>query len=144
MIDAMRQSDRFDQHSRPFRERLVIGIFPRECRNEHVFQQSALRQQVVELKDESDHRIPKGSERGRVQLSQILSGDFHLAGVRLVQCAQEVEQRAFTRSAWTHDSHGFAIFHIQIAIDQHWLIAGTIGLCDVTQFRKHGEEHRLE
>jgi hypothetical protein len=62
----------------------------------------------------------------------------------LIQRAEKIEQRALSRTARTHDGHGLAFLHFQTAIDQNRLITGAIGLCDVTQFRKHGREHRLE
>src|SRR5687767_9295392 len=102
MIDARRKADGFDEHSRAFRQRFVIGGLIRERRDEYILQHRALRQEMMELEDESDRRISKCRERGRVELGQILSRDVHFSGVGLIERAEEIEQCALSRTAWTH------------------------------------------
>jgi hypothetical protein len=50
------------------------------------------------LEDEANFLIPQGGQRVWVQLSQIPAVQNHLAGRRVIECTDDLQQSAFTRT----------------------------------------------
>ena len=89
------QSDPFKQFKRP----VLHGIarIGNERGNKNVFQNGALREQMVILENEADLFIAEGRQVLVVQFMGIPALQAHRAGGRSFHGAQDVQQRCFCR-----------------------------------------------
>src|SRR5688500_10903391 len=69
----------------------------RECGNQHVFPNRAVRKKVMGLENESDFAVPNLCQSPFILRPQILVAQPDLAGVGVVKRAYDVEQRALAR-----------------------------------------------
>jgi hypothetical protein len=98
---------------------------------------------VVELEDETDRGVAEGGETRGIQRIEAFARDVHLARIRAIESAEEVEQRAFAGAAGADDCDGFAIRHGKVAVVEHRGIACAIRFRDVAKFSEHAGEHPL-
>ncbi len=140
VVETVAEADGFQQFFGARAKGGAVGGFAGERGDEDIFQRGALWEQVVELEDEAHRCIPKRRQLVRVQLGEILAGYDHLAGLGLVERAEEIEQRAFSRSARAHDGGGFAFGDLEIesAEHRHGGLGGAVGFRDVAEFGEHG------
>ena len=81
------------------------GIRPslRDGRQQHVFQNRTLRQQVMILKHEADLPIAKIGQPRLVQSKRILPAECNLPTCRAQQRADDMQQSALSRTAGAKD-----------------------------------------
>ena len=97
MRDAILQSDTIEQSAGTVFGACFSAAGQR--RDEDVLQHVALRQQVMVLKDEADLPVAKVRLLGQRKLERIGPPDRYAAGSRLIQHADDVQQRTLTRPA---------------------------------------------
>ncbi len=81
---------------------------PDHPRREHVFQRRQLGEQVIELKDHAEPLVAQGVAPRAGQVVDSSAGKLDLAGVGLVERAEDVQERALARSALADDRKEFA------------------------------------
>ncbi len=74
---------------------------------------------MVELIDEPHATIAQTRARFRIQRSNQRAVDAHLAGVRVSQTAENVQQRAFARPGTAEDRYAFAARDVQFDAAQY-------------------------
>jgi hypothetical protein len=82
-------------------QRVVRG---RERWHQNVFQHGALWEQIMELKDEPNLLVANGSEGFFIESVEITSVQIDLPRGGAIECADDLEKRALSRTGWTDDS----------------------------------------
>jgi hypothetical protein len=123
----MAEADRSEQLLGALLPRDSVGARSGERRHENVLEHRALRQQVMELEDESDRFIAKLRETSLIEFAKILPSDAHLARVGAIECANNIQQRALPATGRAEDSHRLAGFDLQPEVVQDFDGIGTIG-----------------
>jgi hypothetical protein len=72
-----------------------------------------LRQQIVRLKDEAYLPIADLRQLQVVERGEVLSIEQHLATGGAVECADDLQQRAFARAGRANDGESFAAGHFE-------------------------------
>src|SRR5438093_8580331 len=83
-------------------------VFIRQRRHKHVFQNRAVRQQVMGLKDEADLAIAHGCKLCFTQLAEVFATEQDFAFTWAVERTDDIEQCALARAGRADDSEGFA------------------------------------
>ncbi len=83
-------------------------------RHQHILDGRELRQQMIELKDHSKLFITQPIARPGGQLVDSMIPKVNLAGIRLIESAEQMEQRTFTRTALTDDGQELAGAQVEI------------------------------
>src|SRR5688572_13204826 len=73
----------------------------RQCRNDYVFQDGKLRQQMMLLKNEANISLPEPCQFAFAKLIWILAAQFDLPGRRWLKSTEHVEQGAFPTATGT-------------------------------------------
>ena len=130
-----------------FQQPLCAGAIGRcgpagQGREQHVFQNAALREQMVELEDEPDLPV---ADRGQFLFCQSgkvapVEADGSRGGP--VESAHDVEQRALARAARADNRNRFSGINAEADIAEHIdsgaAIGGSIGFREMIEFNKHG------
>ena len=105
--------------------------------NQDVFQNGALRQQMVKLEDKTQVVIANARQLIRAQAGQIATVEADGSARRLIQRADEVQQRALAAAGRTDDRHGFAGGELKIDVAQHLAGRRGVSLLDMGEFNEH-------
>ena len=110
MIEAVREADAIEQFEGPSGcvHTVSLGSI-RERGDQDVFDDRALRQQMVFLKHETDGPIPKTGQLPRRKSEWILAVEEHSARVGSLQRAEDIQQRALSGAGWPHDRGGLSL-----------------------------------
>ena len=92
---------------------------PDAQRHADVVQRAELRQQVVELVDETQVPVAQPALFRGVQAGHLLPHQLHRARGRRVQPAQQVTQRALARTRGADDGERLAGMHLEVHAAQH-------------------------
>jgi len=103
MIHPVPQADRFEELARPYLPLLAISFRQRERGHEHVLEDAALREQVVELKDEPNRLIPEFRQPCVIEFPEVLPSHPDFAGVCLVKRADDIQQRTLSAAGRAKD-----------------------------------------
>src|SRR5216684_991161 len=116
MAQPVAKSDAIQQALRAivgrFGEWMIVGKGKR--RDEDVFDNGALWQQVVELEDESDLGAADGRKLVVGQAAEIAAAQLDSALSRAVQAANQVEQSRLAGAGWTDNGQRFAGCYLKI------------------------------
>ena len=107
----------FRAFGRLFSEHRVLA---RERRDQDVFQDGALRQEMMRLENETDLAIAHRGQLDVVELVQLTAVEQHLPAVRAVERAHDVQQRALARTGRSDDRDRFAASDFQRDLAQYW------------------------
>ena len=118
MMQAMGQAHAIDELNGTT-VHIGLGCEARERRQQDIFQDTALRQQLVVLKDETDVLISKSRQPRRGKSPWILAEDFNEPRGRLIKRAGDVKQRAFSATGRSPDGDGSPGGHSQIDISKN-------------------------
>ena len=115
-------------------------------RHHHILQRVELAEQVVKLEYEADLPVPHIGQLGRraLAVSGALQQDFARRGD--IKRPEQVEQRAFPRTARAHDGHEFTPGDAQVNAGQHFdqaPIAAAISLLQATRFQDRAHSCRI-
>ena len=111
-IDAMAEAHAFDRRPSPGLA-IVRGLLAVDLRQHHVFQHRPIRQQVERLKHEADALASQPGPLAVGQLCRVDAVEQIGAAGRMVQAAEHVEQRRFSRARRPGDRKPFAAFERQ-------------------------------
>ncbi|HEX7779284.1 MAG TPA: hypothetical protein VF424_08610 [Vicinamibacterales bacterium] len=89
-----------------------------------VFERRELRQQVMELEDESDMAIPESHACGVIHLIDRGVTDANRPGVEGIEAAQDMEQRALADTGRADNRDHFALLDPEIQLMQHFEFSG--------------------
>ena len=109
MIEPVTEPDGLQQLRCTLFQGVATKIFPDYRWDEHIFQNCALRQKMVKLKDEANGCIPKVRQLLRGKLRQVLTRDDHFTRIGLVKGAENVQEGAFSTPARADDGDGLAL-----------------------------------
>ena len=84
------------------------GVMTCERRDKHIFERSALRQQVMRLKNKSNPGVTDGGELDVIQPAEVLTGKGDFASTWAIQRSDDIQQCAFARTGWPDDGERFA------------------------------------
>src|SRR5690349_17562920 len=96
MRDAMVQVYEVEQFARTLVD-LAARPMTQMQRQPHILQTRQRREQIEELKDESDLLAPNGRQRVVVEPAQRLTVDRHASRRDAIEAAEQIEQRRFPR-----------------------------------------------
>jgi hypothetical protein len=124
VLEPVRQPDALEQLRRPPPQRAALtqpapqGMRDHQ-RHQDVFKRRQLRQEVIELKDETERAVAKGValKGGQVVDAFILQANLTLIGP--VERAEQMEQRALTGAGSPDNADELAVLHLQIDAAQH-------------------------
>ena len=118
MIEPLAEADALEQ-----RLRGGAGLDGRTPRDTHrhlgVLERRELRQQVMELEDEPDLRVPERHQRRRPPSCRGRDPGRRCGPIRAVEAAEQMEERALADAAGADDGDHFAGVDRQIEIAQH-------------------------
>jgi len=97
LVHAMRQTNTVNQFLGP-RPDVTCRREAGQCRQQHVFQDTALWQQLMILKDEADMLIAKRGEPSGTQSPRVFAKNFDQPRGWLVQSSGKVQQRTLATS----------------------------------------------
>ena len=133
VVVAVREPDALEHRARL---RLRIGRRHAADRERHrdVLDRGELRQQVVELVDEAERPVAHAAALGLVERRERASFDRDVARGRIVEAADEVQQRALARARRADDRHALAVAHVEVDAVQHDDVLRTrrVGLLQAT------------
>ena len=86
------------------------GFVSIERGNQDIFENAALRQEMVHLKNQPDGMIAKSRQLIVVKLRQILTIEYDGAAIGAIQCADDIEQSAFARAGHADNGECLARF----------------------------------
>ncbi|OIQ64813.1 hypothetical protein GALL_536340 [mine drainage metagenome] len=134
MVGLVGQPDSIQQRQHPHAA-LRCGHPVQAQRVFHVFIRTEHRQQVEVLKDKAEMVGTKVRQRVVRQLLDRLPGDDHLALVRSVNAADQIQQRGFaaTRRAGDHGKAVGANVQVNVAQGRHPDRAQVVGFADLLQ-----------
>ena len=91
---------------------------------------------MVELKNETDLVVADIGQIVLGQLTEVAIRQPHRAVRRLVECAEQIQQRALAGAGRPHNRHGRTRCELEIDIrqDHDWSVA----FCNVSEFNQHG------
>ena len=92
---------------------------------------------MVKLEDKTNFAVANVRQLIRAQTGQIPAVKADGAARRLVQRADEVQQRAFAGSGRTDNRHGFAGGELKINVAQHLAGRRGVAFMDVSEFNEH-------
>ena len=117
---------------------VAVGFLSGECRNQNIFENGALRQEMMRLKDQADGMVAKGRQLVVVELRQILSIQRDDSAVGAIQCADDVEQSAFARAGRSDNGKRFARFDSERDVFENGQCRSIVGrritFADVDEF----------
>jgi hypothetical protein len=76
----------------------LLGRAPHQQRHGHVFERGELRQQVMELVDETQRAIAQLAAGTLVERMDVAAGDVYRAVGGLVESTQDLQQRGLARA----------------------------------------------
>ena len=122
--------------------RNFVGPIGDSQRHHHVLKCRELAKQMMKLEHEAHRSVSERSELLFIEAVYWLAADDHIPARRLVQCAEDVQQRALAGSARTDHSDHFAPAESQIDSLQNIdrpSVAADVGLVKVVSFenRRH-------
>jgi len=85
----------------------------------HILQSRELRQQLMELKHETDMLVAEVGKFVGGQLVDIDVIDDDSAAVGLVECANDLQQGGFAGSGWSDDADDLAFVDVQVNTFEH-------------------------
>ena len=132
---AAGKPDRFQQRDRTLLR--FAARQPRQIARQHdVFEHGQLRQQMVGLEDEADLPVPEPGGLAAAQLRHVDSGDADRPGIRLLQRADQIQQRGFAAAGGAEQAGPFAApdLPVHAAQDRQFLPAEFVGARDAAQF----------
>ncbi len=111
----------------------------------HVFKRGQNRHEMVELKNVAAVLRPPMRELATVHRRQIFAADFQLAGSRLIDSRDEVEQGGFSGTGRAHQGEKFPLVDGEAEILQrrHGETAFLVGLRQLTAFNERGGLHEF-
>ena len=90
-----------------------------EKRHGDVLDRGELRQQVMELVDEAERRVPRLAALGFAHLAVGAPLHEHLAGGRRIERAEEMQQGRLARARATHDGHALGAMDLEVDAVEH-------------------------
>ena len=78
---------------------LLIG----KRRHQDVFENRALRQKMVQLKNETDLFVSDSRQLLLAQSGKILTVEQHFSAGRIIQGAHDIQKRAFAAAGWAEN-----------------------------------------
>ncbi|MND70946.1 hypothetical protein D3C80_624640 [compost metagenome] len=129
---AMAQAHAFQQRRGPL-ARFADGGAADQQRHADVLQGGELRQQVVELVDETQGAVAQQAAGGFAEGGQLLAGQPDAALARGIQATQHVQQGALAGAGTADDGHPLARMQFQLDAGQdlHGLRAFVVALAQV-------------
>ena len=97
-----------------------------EQRHRDVLERRELRQQMVELVDEAERAIAQPAAVRVAQRAHRLADDAHLAGRRLIETADELQQRRLARARRADDRDAIALRDGELDAAQHFDVAADV------------------
>src|SRR5688500_14102639 len=99
-MNARCQSDTLNQLFGPSPD---IPLFDKtcKCRQQHILQNTALRQQLMILKDEPDVLIPECCQPTSSQSPRVFTQQLNQPGTGPVKSSRQIQQRAFSTAGRT-------------------------------------------
>jgi len=102
LVGAVSQSDAFDQLFGA-RRQVAVGCEAGERGQEDIFENAALRQELVILEDEADVLIAEGGEVSSGQSPWILAENFEVSGRGAIESPGEVQEGTFAAAGRSAD-----------------------------------------
>src|SRR5207245_826172 len=99
--------------------RLAVGHPSDQCGHHHIFERAEVREQIVELKNESELVVAEIRERALVHRKQILPLEINFAGGRSFEASQEMQKCGFPDTRLADNRYFFARSHLEIEFAQH-------------------------
>ena len=115
MRKPVREADRREEFLRTLAS-LHRRAWLRERWHEHVLEDRALREKMMELENEADRFIAIRGERLFIKRGDVAPGDLHRARVRAIERADDIEQRALPAARRADDGGAFTRVDLQIEI----------------------------
>jgi len=110
----------------------VFGPVTGEAGDEDIFEDGALREQVVELEDEADGAVAEAGGGGGLERGEVGIGDSDTAGGGAVERTEEIEERGLAAAGGAGDGDGFAgaNMEVEIAEDVNGARGSVVGFGD--------------
>ena len=122
MLEPLAQAHALEQAAR-FGGRLLRRRAAHEQRHRDVLERRELRQQMMELIDEAERTIAQPAALRVAQRAHRLADDAHLACRRLIEAADELQQRRLARARRADDRDAIALGDGELDAAQHLDVA---------------------
>ncbi|GDY18699.1 hypothetical protein LBMAG56_00440 [Verrucomicrobiota bacterium] len=120
MVEAVGETDAGEERLGAFTGgAAAAGVGVGEGGDEDVFQHGALRQEMVGLKDEADLLVADARELEVVEAGEVFAVEEELARGGAVECADDVEERAFAAAGRTDDGDALAAGEVERDSEKH-------------------------
>ena len=107
LMQSMLQANSLQQRICPC-PNIACGTKAGDRRQQDVFQDTALRQQLVILKNESNVLVSKRRQSSGTQPPGIFTKDFNQPGRRSIECPRQIQQRALPATRRSANGNGTA------------------------------------
>src|SRR6185295_18587737 len=104
VFDAMVKLDEAQQFHASLRD-LLIGPVPKVQGKRNIFETVQCRQQIEELKDDSDLVAPYPRQFVVRERTQVLAVDCNRSAGWPIESTDEIQQRGFSGTRWSDDRH---------------------------------------
>jgi hypothetical protein len=119
MLEPCSQADLF-KHFFCSLKRLVTFTSSDEKRHRHVLYGGELVQQVVELVDEAERRVPHRAALGLAHRAEGAAAHVDCATARRIEPAEQMQQRRLARARAPHDGDVLPGPDLEVDAVQHW------------------------